>query len=470
MTPHPATTTSAGAGVISTKTPSTQKVANRTCCDLCHIKFGAVSLGFIEALIAASVLIGAVQQVVWKNKHSSLCESNVFRDCLIFQFSHFDVTLIFDYIVILLMFLILLSVILLFCGVLTDTSCLVLPHIVTQAIFLLFSLGYFILYAWSYFYGDLYVHKRPFKLQSCVERMWLAALLLVLAALQSYLFSSVVRCSLYLAEIENKRRQRESAFQRCSERVRIAKENGLWRTTSWGGGFQQYKGQYDQPKREPKKKGFHVQWNPEVAKTKLLTSDENIELATIETVDEETHQMILAEERSKERRRTSRDESRTDDRQPSTSGIRRHTSESPKKDNPKYLKKTSSEGTHKLEQEVRQYSKEGRGSGHHHHKENKQPETEKKGEPPRRTVKLRPTESSRESKPSKQRAPLRSNKSVDSEDNPDEVVIYKEKHTRRRSSDGLQDTPVVRHKSRSGKSGSNEVPLVKKVSITATSA
>ena len=65
-------------------------------------------------------------------------------------------------------------------------------------------------------------------------------------------------------DIEDNRRRRESAFERCSERVRIAKENGLWRTTSWGGGFQQYKGQYDRPKKEVKNKGFHVQWNTDV--------------------------------------------------------------------------------------------------------------------------------------------------------------------------------------------------------------
>ncbi|KAE9412351.1 hypothetical protein Angca_001597 [Angiostrongylus cantonensis] len=63
--------------------------------------------------------------------------------------------------------------------------------------------------------------------------------------------------------IEDHRRRRESAFERCSERVRIAKENGLWRTTSWGGGFQQYKGQYDEdrPKKTSKEKGIHVQWS-----------------------------------------------------------------------------------------------------------------------------------------------------------------------------------------------------------------
>lgn len=60
------------------------------------------------------------------------------------------------------MVLILFSVLCLFCGVASDTSCLILPHIVVQAVFLLFSVGYFVLYAFSYFYGDLIVHHRSF--------------------------------------------------------------------------------------------------------------------------------------------------------------------------------------------------------------------------------------------------------------------------------------------------------------------
>ncbi|CAI4222693.1 unnamed protein product [Auanema sp. JU1783] len=243
--------------------PKFEKDRYRTCCNICHIKCGTVFLGAIEAMVSIFVLITVIQQIMWKNQNSTECKnSNFLRDCLIFQFSHFNVTVIFDYIVILMMIFILASILLLMCGLLSDTSCLILPHLAVQGLFLLFSLGYFLLHAWSYFYGDLYVHARPFVMQSLIERMWLAAVLLVLAAFQSYLFSAVVRCSMYISGIEESRRRRESAFERCSERVRIAKENGLWRTTSWGGGFQQYKGQYDESKpKKTAKKGFRVQWN-----------------------------------------------------------------------------------------------------------------------------------------------------------------------------------------------------------------
>lgn len=39
--------------------------------------------------------------------------------------------------------------------------------------------------------------------------------------------------------LNNEQRRRTSQFEEVSERVRIAKENGLWRQNSWGGGFQQ---------------------------------------------------------------------------------------------------------------------------------------------------------------------------------------------------------------------------------------
>lgn len=246
-----------------------EKDRYRTCCSVCHIKFGTVVLGVIESIVCVAVLLSAIQQVVWKSGGSHNCFSNILRDCLIFQFSHFNVTLVFDYIVIVMMIFILLSVCLLFFGILTDTSCLLLPHILIQGIFLLFSIGNFILYAVSYFYGDLYTHSKSFELLTCIERMWLATLLIALAMFQTYLFSAVIQCSLYITRIEENLRRRASEFERCSERVRLAKENGLWRTTSWGGGFQQYKGQFDEkkPKKSNKQRGFHVQWSaqtPEV--------------------------------------------------------------------------------------------------------------------------------------------------------------------------------------------------------------
>jgi len=87
--------------------------------------------------------------------------------------------------------------------------------------------------------------------------MWLSTLLLVFFGFQCYLFLVVLKCSLYLnvrtdfdfpllithAEILQTVRMekniRKMQFQEVSDRVRRAKENGLWRSTSWGGGFQQ---------------------------------------------------------------------------------------------------------------------------------------------------------------------------------------------------------------------------------------
>ncbi|ETN69135.1 hypothetical protein NECAME_05352 [Necator americanus] len=262
-----------------------EKDKYRTCCAVCHIKFGTAVLGVIEAVVCVTVLISAVQQVIWKSGGSQDCFQNILRDCLIFQFSHFNVTLIFDYIVIIMMIGIIISVFLLFCGILSDTSSLLLPHIIIQAIFLLFSIGYFCLYAVSYFYGDLYIQSRPFTVNHFVERMWLATLLVALALFQTYLFSAVIRCSMYISSIEDVRRRRESAFERCSERVRLAKENGLWRTTSWGGSFQQYKGQYDEnkPKKAPKQKNFHVQWREKSAAIEEEEDDTTMNLIEYET-------------------------------------------------------------------------------------------------------------------------------------------------------------------------------------------
>ncbi|CAL2042786.1 unnamed protein product [Caenorhabditis brenneri] len=461
-----------------------QKNFNRTCCNMCHIKLGAAFLGVIEAIIAVSVLIGAVQQVLWKNQNSASCAKNIFRDCLIYQFNHFNVTLIFDYVVILMMVLILFSVICLFFGVASDTSCLILPHIIVQAIFLLFSVGYFVLYAFSYFYGDLIVHHRTFMIQSMFERMWLAGLLLVLAALQSYLFSSVIRCSLYLADIEDNRRRRESAFERCSERVRIAKENGLWRTTSWGGGFQQYKGQYDRPKKEVKNKGFHVQWNTDVEAGKggSLKKD-GLELARIESIETPPLSPIPEDEikepsPSKITHKLVRTSSRSEERRGSATStgshrVNRGTSETPAKKTepqkqPRSVKKTASEGTSRMEEDLRRMS----STKDHHHKEHLH-RAESKDSPsmPKRHAKLKPSESSREPQktPTTARRPsLKKNRSVDSGDQYDEVaVFYKEKHHRRRSSDHGHGGHARSKMSRSPEK--KEIPIVKKVSITASS-
>ncbi|KAH7730784.1 Protein F20D6.10 [Aphelenchoides avenae] len=107
---------------------------------------------------------------------------------------------------------------------------------------LLVSFGYFLMYAWSYFYGDLYTQKRQFEVQYFVERMWLASILLMFSIFQCYLFIAVLKCSLYLNSIRKEKLRRSSQFEEVSNRVRLAKENGLWRSTSWGGGFQEVEG------------------------------------------------------------------------------------------------------------------------------------------------------------------------------------------------------------------------------------
>ncbi|GMR58918.1 hypothetical protein PMAYCL1PPCAC_29113 [Pristionchus mayeri] len=252
----------------------------RTCCDCCHIKTGTALLGFLEAVVLAALLYGIVQQLVWKSATYSrgACNSNLLRDCLLLDFSHFSLTLIFDYIIALLLVIILFSILLMFCGIFSDTSCLLFPHLFVQAIFLLSSVGYFVLYAWSYFYGDLYTHQRSFEIQSFIERMWLASLLLILASFQVYLFYAVFMCSLYLAKVDNNRRERETAFERLSERVRIAKENGLWRQNGVGG-FLSYTRQEEDEKRKKERKeklkGLnvgHVQWSNE---NKVVLLDED---------------------------------------------------------------------------------------------------------------------------------------------------------------------------------------------------
>ncbi|RCN30727.1 hypothetical protein ANCCAN_23500 [Ancylostoma caninum] len=141
---------------MQTQPGDDEKDRYRTCCAVCHIKFGTVVLGVIEVAVCIAVLISATQQVVWKTGGSQLCSDNILRDCLIFQFSHFNVTLIFDYIVIIMMICILFS-------------------------------------------GDLYTQRRPFTFNNFVERMWLATLLLALATFQTYLFSAVIRCSMYIS-------------------------------------------------------------------------------------------------------------------------------------------------------------------------------------------------------------------------------------------------------------------------------
>jgi hypothetical protein len=233
---------------IIEKLPPDEKY--RTCCNCCHIKTGTVFLGLVELCAVAFLFISIVKQLMWKHDDKTLCGDGLLRDCLIFNFSHFNITLASDYIVALLMISIMLSILLLFYGIATVSPGFLFPHIIVQAFGLLFSLGYFFLYAWSYFYGDLYTQKHSFELEALVERMWLASILLIFSAFQSYLFVTVIKCTLFLQMLSKEHKRRKNQFEEVSNRVRLAKENGLWRNTSWGGGFQQYRGQYDDEDNE----------------------------------------------------------------------------------------------------------------------------------------------------------------------------------------------------------------------------
>ncbi|EPB68272.1 hypothetical protein ANCCEY_12639 [Ancylostoma ceylanicum] len=53
-----------------------EKDRYRTCCAVCHIKFGTVVLGVIEMAVCIAVLISAAQQVVWKTGGSQHCSDN----------------------------------------------------------------------------------------------------------------------------------------------------------------------------------------------------------------------------------------------------------------------------------------------------------------------------------------------------------------------------------------------------------
>ncbi|KHN85973.1 hypothetical protein Tcan_16751 [Toxocara canis] len=252
----------------------------RMCCNCWHIKHGTVVLGLLELVGVLLLLSGIVNKIVWKNNLTECRQtqsyfSRLFGDCLLRNFSHFDWTLAGDYVLALLLTLVFFCVLLLFVGIMKKSPTMLLPHLIVQGICLTFSLVYFFLYAWSYFYGDLYVQKNQFRLQSMLERMWLASLLLILAAFQLYLFFTVIKCCLYVQALKNMRLRRLHQFEECSKRVRDAKQNGLWRSTSWGGGFQQYKGQYDEGNQWKKKRDkptTHVQWNLQANQEKSFSN------------------------------------------------------------------------------------------------------------------------------------------------------------------------------------------------------
>ncbi|CEF61831.1 Hypothetical protein SRAE_1000010700 [Strongyloides ratti] len=267
---------------ITTSSGLKKDLKYRTCCDCCHITLGTVFLGIIELIAVSILLLSLIQQVLWKHNDSNNCLSNptfrMLRDCLLFNFSHFKVTLAGDYFIALLMMSILFCIVLLFCGILSATPSLLFPHIIIQGIGLISSIAYFVLYAWSYIYGDLYQQKKLFNIQSCVERMWFATILLIFSGFQLYLFFTVIKCTLYLQMINDEQYRKFNQFEEVRERVRLAKENGLWRS---GGGFLQYRGQEEdelrkKERKEQKKKSKWVQWNLERNQEREIT-DTNTE-------------------------------------------------------------------------------------------------------------------------------------------------------------------------------------------------
>lgn len=264
------------ANFLSTKEKKTRQM--RTCCDCWHIKHGTTILGLLE-LVAIAFILSVILKRLLDKRRKMNCDRNffasLFRDCHKWSFSTFDWTLAGDYFITLLLSAITLCVLLLFLGILKKSPYLLLPHLLVQGIFLISSLAYFCLYAWSYFYFDFYQHKKTFRLMAILERMWLATLLLILAAFQIYMFSTVIKCCLYLQDHQNERLRRIKQFEECIKRVRNAKQNGLWRSTSWGGGFQQYIGEYEGDIRKSKKRDkppAHVQWNLQANREKSISN------------------------------------------------------------------------------------------------------------------------------------------------------------------------------------------------------
>lgn len=49
-----------------------------------------------------------------------------------------------------------------FFGIMSISPSLLVPHLIVQAVGLIASFGYFFLYAWSYYYGDLHTQKKQF--------------------------------------------------------------------------------------------------------------------------------------------------------------------------------------------------------------------------------------------------------------------------------------------------------------------
>ncbi|MFH4973979.1 hypothetical protein AB6A40_000688 [Gnathostoma spinigerum] len=274
--------------LLETRSPSANNKNKHqmTCCSCCSIMYGTMALGLLEIIIAALILVGVLNQIIVQRSSMNCQKVSMLQwflpECLVEPPLDSHWITLFDYVIALLMTVILITIILMFFGVLQAVPLLLLPHIIVQVLCLTCSLIYFFLYAWTYLHDDLYKYHQPFQISSFVERMWLATLLLVLAAFQVHLLFVVIKCYIYLQMLRNERRKKMTKFEEVSKRVRVAKANGLWRSTSWGGGFQQYKGQYDgdnfwHHKKNKSKTISHVKWNlqKDVEESVLQTDEEN---------------------------------------------------------------------------------------------------------------------------------------------------------------------------------------------------
>ncbi|CAD5225564.1 unnamed protein product [Bursaphelenchus okinawaensis] len=286
------------------------KENNRTCFNCLPIKTGTVIVGIVELVVVGLFLTTLLKQMSLKNRELNACFQRKWETCLKFHFSHSNITLAGDYVIALSMVAIGVCVLLMFIGICNTAPKMLLPHLAIQLLGLMVSLTYFGVYAWSYVYGDVYTHKRHFQFRQLVERMWFATMLLLGSIVQCGCFFTVLKCSLHLQRLQAEKYHRMQQFEEVSERVRRAKENGMWRNTSWGGGFAEYKGQNDEETEEKKREreerrkdrnAVRVKWNMEknMEKSISLGVEEN-HSSTVTEEEEPKPKMETIKEKPKE--------------------------------------------------------------------------------------------------------------------------------------------------------------------------
>lgn len=150
-----------------------------------------------------------------------------------------------------------------------------------------------------------------------------------------------------------------------------------------------------------------MQWNTDVESGKVSLKKDTVELARIESVETPPLSPIPEDEVKEpspskpSTQKLNRSSSRSEERRGSNVSnsshrVNRGASESPKKDHkPRSVKKTASEGTSRIEEDLKKMA--AAKEGHHHHKEHLLKDKESKDSPsmPKRHVKLKPSESSR---------------------------------------------------------------------------